>query len=370
MRPVSCWPFPLAGIALVAMVSLGACAPAPVWDSYDCRVREAVPGRHWARAAPEALGWSGAGLAAVRDQAGGMGTTALMVVDRGVVVEAWGDIAVRSNLHSGRKSLLSALIGIAVEEGRIDLADSMADLGIDDRPPALSAREKQATVGDLIRARSGIYHAALYETAAMTASKPPRGAHPPGRFWHYNNWDFNALGTIYEQAEGRSIFEAFEARIARPLEMEDYRVGDGSHFRGPQSRHPAYPIRMTARDLARFALLYLRNGRWRDRQIVPADWVSESTREHSRASGAVGYGYMWWTTRGVPRYAGIALGTPAYWASGWHGQLAFVFPERDLVVVHRVNTDHRHTPPRGRQVGRLLRLILDARPAAPAPCDG
>lgn len=101
-----------------------------------------------------------------------------------MVVSAWGGVAVKSNVHSVRKSLLSGLIGIAVEEGKIDLQDTLAEIGIDDRAPKLSQTEKQATVGDLIKARSGIYHPALYETAAMTASKPPRGSHAPGKHWH------------------------------------------------------------------------------------------------------------------------------------------------------------------------------------------
>jgi len=54
----------------------------------------------------------------------------------------------------------------------------------------------------LLEARSGVYHAALYETPAMAKQRPARGSHEPGTFWYYNNWDFNALGTIYEHATG------------------------------------------------------------------------------------------------------------------------------------------------------------------------
>jgi len=167
-----------------------------------------------------------------------------------------------------RKSLLSALIGIEVEKGNIDLGATLGELGIDDNPPGLSDTEKQATIGDLIKARSGIYHAALYESPEMTANKPLRGSHPPGSYWHYNNWNFNALGTIFEQASDSTIYEEFDRRIARPLQMEDFEVTDFAYVGGTKSIHPAYPFRMSTRDLARFGLLLLAGGRWKNQQVV------------------------------------------------------------------------------------------------------
>jgi CubicO group peptidase (beta-lactamase class C family) len=64
----------------------------------------------------------------------------------------------------------------------------------------------------------------------------------------------------------------------RPIGMQDYQPSDGECFRGADSEHPAYPIRMSARDLARFALLYLHEGSWKGRQIIPSGWGS---REHA-----------------------------------------------------------------------------------------
>src|SRR3954454_2726862 len=143
--------------------------------------------------------------------------------------------------------------------------------------------------------RSGIYHGAAYETFDMPKPRPPRGSHPPGTFWYYNNWDFNALGTIYERAAGMGIYDALDQLIARPIGMQDYRPSDGQYVTGPDSIHRAYPIRMSARDLARFALLYLRVGGWSGRQIVPAAWARESTRPYSDAGSGgarLGYGYL------------------------------------------------------------------------------
>ena len=144
---------------------------------------------------------------------------------------------------------------------------------------------------ELLEARSGVYHAALFETASMAALRPPRHSHPPGTFWYYNNWDFNTLGTIYEHATRHSIFDAFATEIAGPIGMQDYRPADGAYVTGAASVYPAYPFDMSARDLARFALLYLHNGAWRDRQVVPAEWVAESTKAYSQTDfGGIGGG--------------------------------------------------------------------------------
>jgi CubicO group peptidase (beta-lactamase class C family) len=245
---------------------------------------ENYPGVAFETTAPEAAGWSIEKLAEAKSWSQRIApTAAVMIIQHGLVVAEWGDIAVKSNLHSVRKSLLSALIGIAVDEHKIDLNATMGSLGIDDNAPSLSSTEKTATVADLLKARSGIYHPALYETPGMARLRPARDSHPPGTFWYYNNWDFNALGTIYERVTGDGIFTALQDKIARPIEMQDYQPGDGEYFKGTASEHPAYPIRMSARDLARFALLYLHDGRWKDRQIVPSAWVRESTQSYSSA---------------------------------------------------------------------------------------
>ncbi len=136
-----------------------------------------------------------------------------------------------------------------------------------------SQAELQTSLADLLKSRSGVYHPALYETPDAAANRPPRGSHSPGAFWYYNNWDFNVVGAIFEHATGSSVFDAFAREIARPTGMQDYRVTDGYYVTGPESVYPAYEVRMSARDLARFALLYLHDGRWQDQQVVPTDWV-------------------------------------------------------------------------------------------------
>ena len=124
-----------------------------------------------------------------------IGSAAFMIVTRGKIVAAWGDTARTFWSHSVRKSLLSALIGQAVGEGRSP-ARTLAELGIDEKAMPLTTEERRARVIDLLQARSGVYIPAAAEVDAMRDARPKRGSHPPGTFWYYNNWDFNVLGSI------------------------------------------------------------------------------------------------------------------------------------------------------------------------------
>jgi CubicO group peptidase (beta-lactamase class C family) len=323
--------------------------------------RPMYPGKSWEVVErPESLGWSSRKLARARAYADFIDTAAVMVIADGRVVCRWGDVSAKFMMHSMRKSLLSSLYGIAAGEGKVKLGKTLAELGIDDTPPVLTAAEKRATVRDLLRSRSGVYHPAALETPDMALTRPRRGSHAPGSHWYYNNWDFNTLGTIYKQETGGRIFDTFKARVADAVGMEDFRPSDGEYQRGPESRHAGYPLRMSARDLARFGLLYLRQGAWGGRQVIPRAWVAESTRSHSD-TGTCGYGYMWWVadgSKGLPR---VNLPDGSFWAWGTRGHYLVVVPSLDVVVVHRVNSDVPGREVSATEFGRLLRLILDAR---------
>jgi CubicO group peptidase (beta-lactamase class C family) len=285
---------------------------------------------------PESVGWSTEKLQDAYEFSKDMDTAALMLIYQGQVLYHWGDLTRKYWVHSCRKSFMSALYGIHIDEGTIDISKTMADLGIDDNPPSLSDIEKTATVQMLLQARSGIYHPAAAEAPSMKARRPERYSHAPGTFWYYNNWDFNALGTIFEQETGTKIFENLKERIADPIGMEDFEVSDGQYQYESLSIHPAYPFRMSARDMARFGLLFLQNGVWNGDQIVSEQWIKESTTLYSDTGNGGGYGYMWWFT-GDQVLDNLDEGS--YYASGYNGHYIFIIPDMDLVVVHRVNTD-------------------------------
>jgi CubicO group peptidase (beta-lactamase class C family) len=334
-----------------------------------------VPAGTWPTTTPLQSGWSPGLIEQARSFGEQVGTAAFMVVQHGKVVVSFGATDQRLDLHSMRKSLLSALIGIAVADGALKLDSTLADLHVDDNWPSLTEAEKRATIRDLIGSRSGVYHAALYETDSQRATRPARGSHEHGAFWYYNNWDFNTLGAIYERAVGLSIFQALQAKIAAPIGMQDFRPADGYYVTGYEHTHGsfslpsqmrAYPLRMTARDLARFGLLFLHNGAWGSRQVVPAGWVADSTKPRSDTSSQSGYGYMWWTGQ-PPEGPAPRLDLPrgGYWASGHFGQAIIIDPADDMVIVHLTNGSSVST----RQIGHLVWLVLSAAHSANAGAD-
>ena len=324
--------------------------------------RPIFPGAQWQRATDH--GWSADLLARARAYSERAGSTAVMIVQHGRVVAEWGDPAHKSPIASVRKSLLSALYGIGIDEGKIRLDATLAELGIDDKQP-LTEAEMQSTVADLLTTRSGVYHPVDSEPASLAGARPPRSSHPPGTHWYYNNWDFNALGTIYQQQTGEGIYESFKRRIADAIGLQDFVLSDGAWGAGKISNHRNYGFVMSARDLARFGLLYLNRGRWRDRQIVPAQWIEDGTRTHavvrSQTFAGRGYGYMWWTGFGSDFSPTVTLPASAYHALGIGAQYVFVIPEHDIVIVHTVNMAREKWPYIDDfQIGRLLWLMLSA----------
>ncbi len=332
--------------AFIAAASLAAAA-APVFAQHP-----------WSQySTPEEAGFSSAALDSIRRVADSLRTGAVVIVYRGNVLAAWGDVNRKLQLHSVRKSLTSSLYGIAVGAGRINLEESLDALGIDDTTK-LTAAEKTARIRDIIAARSGVYLPAAYAPSDQDSTRPPRGSHARDTFWFYNNWDFNTAETIYQMKTGQSVYDGFDRLIARPIGMEDFTTGDGFLAWEPGlSRFPAHTWRMSARDLARFGQLYLQKGKWKGKQVVPADWVALSTAPASDFGEGRGYGYMWWTYAAgsygdrypsLQRYASFA-------GTGTGGQAVIVVPDADIVVVQRGDTDH------GRNIsGARAWAIVDA----------
>ncbi|MHC4994855.1 MAG: serine hydrolase domain-containing protein [Planctomycetota bacterium] len=320
-----------------------------------CAPSGRVPGDTWMRyAAPEDAGFDSAGLDAAKSYARSIGSAAYMLVYDGAVVDTHGDVTRRYMCHSVRKSFLSALYGVHAGEGAVDIDRTLTDLGVDDKQ-GLTDVEKQATLRHLLQARSGVYHPAAYETNAMAAARPERGSHPPGTNWYYNNWDFNTLMTVLEREADIEVFEDFDQRIATPLGMEDFRVSDGYYHLEHHSDFPAYPFRMSARDMARFGQLYLNRGSWNGKRLFNESWIDESATPYSRLDRPLqtGYGYMWWTL------GGVLEGLDAYTALGVGGQTITVIPAADMVFVHRTDTWVGDRVPL-EDIGQLIRMLVDA----------
>jgi CubicO group peptidase (beta-lactamase class C family) len=333
-------------LSLAAAAAIAPVAPVLVRSqekaaSTPAETPKVFPGAQWEAVGPKEMGWSIDGLAEANRFFETLPPASMVVVDRGKLVVAWGDSARRVKLSSVRKSLLSALYGVPVRDGRINLDDTLEHLGIDDDPP-LTQPEKQARLRMLFESRSGVYHSYVGGTPDMRERMPARESHPPGSFWYYNNWDFNVLGAVYERELNKKIGEAFHSEIATPIQMEDFRPRDMYYLKAAESDdafakslYPAYHFRLTARDMARFGLLYLNQGNWDGVQLIPSGWIAKSTTSYSETSGfgdGFGYGYLWWI-------GGYGLKVSAFSARGALGKYIIVIPERNLVVAFVNHTE-------------------------------
>lgn len=311
---------------------------------------------------PAALGWSGSDLAALDARAEEIGSAALMIVQGGEIVYSRGEIERPFLLHSLRKSVMSAMIGVLVDNGAITLDTTLAELEIDDLA-GLTETERSATVRDIISARSGIYIPAAAESPAMAESRPERGAYAPGEHWYYNNWDFNVAGHIFERVSHRTYNGAFQRMFAEPLCMQDWNAFESYRFYVPGTAFSAYHLRISARDLALFGQLFLQEGAWNGEQLISTEWVADSTATHSQTGwpGAwgTGYGYMWWKPGDDATAEAAGLAPDMYTGAGAGGHYLTVIPSRDMVIVNRMNTDEPGTPRLGMTgYGELLAEIL------------
>ncbi|MEW7007625.1 serine hydrolase domain-containing protein [Lentilitoribacter sp. EG35] len=260
----------------------------------------------------------------------------VMILHKGEVVFEDGPSDKIMNTHSTRKAIMSLIYGIAVDKGLIDLDKTLAELNIDEVTP-LTDQEKSATIRDLLMSRSGIYLPAQGEHDEQVTDRPRRGQHKPGEYFFNNNFDFNALGTIFVQETGISIGEFMEENLAKPLGMQDFSaanvpVGNPWYFPGEDSLHDMYRIYMSTRDFARIAAMVADGGIWEGQQVVPASWIKESTANHSDLSkSAIKYdryeyfGYAWW----------IDQDTGIIWNVGIGGHIMMIDPKQQLALVER-----------------------------------
>jgi CubicO group peptidase (beta-lactamase class C family) len=303
------------------------------------------PGKEWEKAGkPEAVGFSGKRLSALTPLLQTLDTSAMMVVSGGRLVYEYGDLQKVSYLASCRKSVMAMLYGNYIASGRISLGKTLREMDIDDIGGLLPV-ERNATVEDLLTARSGVYHPASNGGDASEFA-PPRGTQKPGTWFLYNNWDFNAAGTVFEKLTGRDIYDALESDLAKPIGMQDFdralhkKSGDLK-----ASVHPAYHMHFSTRDMARVGYLMLRQGNWNGRQLVPAEWTKKivslvtpvdrinppSWRGYGQGL-LWGYGYLWWVWDGHHGEGPLA---GAYTAMGAFGQYITVLPALDVVIAHK-----------------------------------
>jgi len=265
------------------------------------------------------------------------GSECVMIIEEGKLIYSWGESNKKHYVASIRKSFLSLIYGYYVGN-KIALDATLQDYNINDKNPQLNDIEKQATIKTLLTSSSGVYHKAA---ATDNQNLPERNSRKPGELFYYNNWDFNALGTIFEQQTGQNIFSLFNDSISNRIGMQDFNwQTDGRYDFSDVSIHPAYHFDMTARDMARIGLLVLNNGNWDGKQIIPENWIKTISSNQISVSNEYGggsYGFMWWVNNNgfLVDFAGVA--TDAFSAQGNLSQIILIIPSKKLVIVHRAS---------------------------------
>jgi len=272
-------------------------------------------------------------------------TTGMLILQNGKILFEYGDIEEISYIASCRKSVLSILYGKYVENGTIDLKQTIGDIGIDEKD-GLLPQEKEATVNDIIASRSGVFHIPAnggYDKDNVLK----RGSVKHGEYFVYNNWDFNVAGYILEKKSGNSVYQEIEEQLAIPLGFQDWNIKkQKKKHNKSKSRYPAYHIYISTRDMAKIGQLMLNEGEWNGKQIISNDWVEKITstvtpteivnERYGRNQSSpfqFSYGYMWWLVDNFKHHPDFE---GAYSASGFGGQFITVIPKRNIVVVHKV----------------------------------
>ena len=235
------------------------------------------------------------------------------------------------------KSVLSALVGIAIGEGRIGSVEDPITRYV----PELAERDRRfgrITLRHLLTMTSGLRYeesggpwgddTATYYAPDLRALALRRTevVEEPGRRFHYNNFNPLLVGLALERATAMPVTTYLERKLWRPLGMEadgSWSLDSGhSGFEKMESGLNGRPV-----DLAKFGLLFAQDGRWRGRQLVPRGWVEDRTLVSTRfaRAPAPSYQYFWWVQDDRR--------PPARFARGKYAQHLYVVPESDLVLV-------------------------------------
>jgi uncharacterized protein (TIGR03437 family) len=242
-----------------------------------------------------------------------------------------------ADVMSISKSILSLLIGQALDNGRIESLDrKMADYFPEYFSASTDTRKRQITLRQMLTMTAGFQWDEVATGNDWVASKDwykfvidlPIAANP-GDVFDYNTGLSHLLAGVLSRASGQSALAVGAQNLFEPLGISNFRWDTdprGNYVGG-------FHMYFTSGDLAKFGYLALRQGFWEDRQLVSRSWIEDSTSFHiSYASDVTigDYGYHWWVR---PQW-----GYNAYMAAGYGGQYIFVVPGLDLIMVSTADT--------------------------------
>jgi len=275
--------------------------------------------------------------------------------------ESWGrplgrltmDAASLHDLRSVTKSVVSAPAGIAVGEGAIKSLDQPVVEWFPEYSDLNTPERRRVTLAHVLTMTSGMewneevpYNDPRNDEIRMSRDPKPLWyalsrpfTRDPGAEFDYNGGLTHVMAAVVERATKTSLEEFARTKLFQPLGM------DTAEWMGDLAGMPAAAsgLRLRARDMAKFGSLYLHDGRWNGKPIVPANWIQRSTRRHFRfsreagrdrspaapdAAGEFGYGYFWWYSC-YPTAAGLIESRSAV---GNGQQRIFVLPGLDMVV--------------------------------------
>jgi CubicO group peptidase (beta-lactamase class C family) len=239
-----------------------------------------------------------------------------------------------ANIKSASKSLISALVGIAIERKALTSVRQPIGPFFPELSAASDAPKRAITIEDLLTMRAGLEGTSNRNYGAWVQSRnwvrfvlARDLIDPPGERMEYSTGSTHLLSAILTKATGKSTWQFAQDALARPLGFSVapwMRDPQGIYFGGNE-------MVMTPMQMLAFGELYRNRGRAGDKQIVPEDWVRESFRPRTRSRfNDQRYGYGWWSRE----FAGY----DAFFAWGYGGQYIFVVPELDAVVVTTSST--------------------------------
>jgi len=234
-----------------------------------------------------------------------------------------------ANIKSASKSVISALVGIAVDRGFIPTVEQRITAFFPDVLGAADDPRRAITIEDLLTMRAGLESTSNRNYGAWVQSQNwVRHAltrpllSDPGTRMQYSTGNTHLLSAILTKATGKTTWQFAQETLAKPLGFALVpwpRDPQGIYFGGND-------MLMTPRQMLAFGELYLKHGRVGERQIVPERWIDTSLVPRGRSDFSEQlYGYGWWIRE--------IAGQQAFYAWGFGGQFIFVVPELDLVIV-------------------------------------
>ena len=310
--------------------------------------------------------WDVAALTELKRSFEQLPTTGFMIIEGGTIIDSYGDMRRSYPLRQMNLMVLSALYGRLDMESDIPLHMTLGALAIQETPE-LTPYENKLTLQDLFQSRHAIRRPAAGELTDFR-EKQELPAYPH-LTWHFNQWGFNVLGSLYEKVSDERMLISFDKHFAEPLQFQDFRaLRHGSEVFSPLSDHMAVDFSLSMRDFARLALLFLNEGRWGDQQLISRGWVQESTMVKSTGvtsvvdgSDAGGFGWLWWTSANHKLFPGVEMPNGSYALHGEGGQYVAIIPSMELIVIHFNNTPQEELFLKPEQFGEILNTVIQAK---------